>query len=127
MTWFSTRRNASVGKSPLSGIPPANETTAGFDAAALTSVRARSSSAAMIWALGDERSLADVGARPAGGDELLVRLGDRPAVHPERVRELAGRGQLHPRDQQPLADESLELRLDLARQRDRFVPVEREI
>src|SRR4030095_15321479 len=28
MTWFSTRRKASVGKRPLSGIPPANETTA---------------------------------------------------------------------------------------------------
>src|SRR5881409_1619936 len=72
-------------------------------------------------------SLADVGARPAGGDELLVRLGDRAAVHAERVRELAGRGQLHPRGQQPLADESLEVRLDLARQWDWLVPVERDI
>src|SRR5436309_1336435 len=77
--------------------------------------------------LDDERALADVGARPAGGDELLVRLGDRAAVHAERVRELAGRGQLHPRGQQPLADESLEVRLDLARQWDRLVPVERDI
>ena len=78
-------------------------------------------------ALRDERALADVGACPAGGDQLLVRLRDRPPVHPERVRQLAGRGELHPRDQQPLADEPLEVRLDLARQRDRLVPVERDV
>src|SRR5213078_1573116 len=71
MTWFSTRRNASVGKSPLSGMPPANEITAGFDAAVLTSVRARSSSAAMICALRERspdqlRVVGAVVARPVG-------------------------------------------------------------
>src|SRR5256886_8279963 len=82
MTWLSTRRNASVGKSPLSGMPPANEITAGFDVAALTSVRARSSSAAMICAL-RERSAGQsrgAGASGAGAARSPSTEGSPPEV-----------------------------------------------
>ncbi len=82
MTWLSTRRNASVGKSPLSGMPPANEITAGFDVAALTSVRARSSSAAMICAL-RERSAGQsrgAGASGAGAARSPSTEGGPPEV-----------------------------------------------
>ena len=51
MTPFSTRRKASVGKSPLSGMPPAKETTSPSSVAGTPAPRRRSSSAPMICAL----------------------------------------------------------------------------
>src|SRR6187455_2307581 len=62
----------------------------------------------------DERSLPDVRARMARRDELLVRERDGGAVHAETLGELARRGQLHAVTEVPLADQALEVRLDLA-------------
>jgi hypothetical protein len=82
---------------------------------------------AAVRALGNEGPLAHVSARPPGGDQLLVREGDRGAVDAERLGQLAGGGQLDARREQALADEALEVRLDLPRQRHRPVAIERNV
>ena len=68
-----------------------------------------------------------MGAHPARGDQLVVRERHRRAVHAEVPRQLAGRGQLHARRQHALLDQPLEVSLDLARERDRLRPVDRDV
>src|SRR5262245_57177409 len=153
MTWLSTRRKASVGKRPLSGIPPANETTVPLEGMGVTA-RERSLSAPRICALrekspdqssatgavaggstaagghralGDERALPYMGARPARGHQLFVGERDRAAVDAELPGELPRGRQLHARRQEPLVNEPLQVRLDLARQRRGLVAIERDV
>ena len=76
---------------------------------------------------GDERALPDVRPRQAGGDQLLVREGHRRAVHAQLARELPRGRQLDPGRQQPLVNQPLQVRLDLARERDRLRPVDRDL
>jgi hypothetical protein len=54
-------------------------------------------------------------------------LGDSGAVHSEISSEVAGGGQLHARGEQSLADETLEMELDLTRQRQATLAVLRPI
>jgi len=67
--------------------------------------------------LGDEGALPHVRPSPAAGDEVLVRLRDGRPIHAQVAREIPRGGQLHSRREQPLADEALQMQLDLARQR----------
>src|SRR5206468_2386261 len=74
--------------------------------------------------LGDEGALPHVRAGPAGRDQLFVRERDGSSVHAELPGELARGRQLHAGRQQPLVDEPLQVRLDLARQRRGLVAIE---
>src|SRR5262245_6562570 len=74
-----------------------------------------------------EGALSHVGARPAARNEIFVGLGDGGAIHSEISSEVAGGGQLHSGGEQPLADEPLEVELDLARQRQSTLGVLRPI
>ncbi len=65
--------------------------------------------------------------RPAAGHKVLVRLGDRGAIHAELLGELARGGKLYPGREQALADQPLEVQLDLPGQRQPAVAVRRSI
>src|SRR2546428_818858 len=67
MTWFSTRRKASVGKRPLSGMPPAKDTTAVLDGIGVTA-RDRSSSAPRICAFREKSPDQSSATGGAAGD-----------------------------------------------------------
>ncbi len=68
-------------------------------------------------AIGDERPLAYVRPGPAARHQLVVGQGDCRAIDPQLTGQLAARGELHPGPEQALADQPLEVELDLARQR----------
>jgi len=68
-----------------------------------------------------------VRARPPTGHEVLVRLGDRGAIHAELQGELARGGKLDAGREQTLADQPLEVQLDLPGQRQPAVTVRRSI
>ena len=63
----------------------------------------------------------------AGRHELVVREGDRRPVHPEALRKLTRRGQLHPVAELTVADETLEMRLDLAGECHGLLAIERDM
>ena len=67
-------------------------------------------------AIGDERALPHVGPGPAARHQLVVGQGHGRAVDPKLPRQLAAGRQLHARREQPLADQPLEVELDLAGQ-----------
>ena len=66
--------------------------------------------------LGDEGALPHVGPRPPARDEVLVGLGHGGPVHAQVAREVARGGQLDSRGEQALADQTLQMQLDLARE-----------
>src|SRR5205814_3009273 len=74
-----------------------------------------------------EGPLPDVGSRLAGRHELVVRERNGGAVHAEALRQFPRRRQLHAIAEMTLADEALEMRLDLARERHRLLAVERDV
>src|SRR5437660_11123969 len=66
-------------------------------------------------------------AGPAGGHELLVGEHHRGAVDAERAREISAGRELEARRQHTLADEPLQLGLDLPGQRHRALTVDRDL
>jgi len=118
----------------LSGMPPANEMTPG---AGRTTARVRPHDLgtpgeqarpvqarqrhrghrrALGHAVGHERALPHVGAGPAGRHQLLVGGGHRRAIDAQLLRQLARGRELHAGREQPLADQTLDVGLDLPRQ-----------
>ena len=75
----------------------------------------------------DEGALPHVRARPATGHEILVRLGDRGAIHAELLGELARGGKLDAGREQTLADQPLEVQLDLPGQGQPAITVRRSV
>ena len=74
----------------------------------------------------DERPLPHMGPRPARGHQLLVRERDGRPVDAERLGQLAGGRKLHAGNQPRLADQPLDLLLDLPGQRHGALAVQLE-
>src|SRR5262249_39603430 len=64
-----------------------------------------------------EGPLPNVRPRPPRGDQLVVREGHRGPIHAEVARQLARGRQLHAGGEEPLADQPLDVDLDLANER----------
>jgi hypothetical protein len=64
-----------------------------------------------------------VRARPSPRHQLVIRERHRRPVDAEVPRQLAGRGQLGAGSQEALADQALDVELDLSRQREPAGPI----